>query len=330
MHPDPSRDPAGARWRDRLPLLLAAALALLMALAPVFTHDGFILQVLFKTLLFGALGASWSLVGGFLGRISFGHGFFLGVGAYTTVLLMLDLHLSPLLGIPLGGLAAAAVAWLIAAPTLRLSGHYFAMATIGLLQIGLLGFTNLPWAGGASGLSVPIGNHPWMLLFRNRMPYYLIAVVLALLTFALVYFSSRSRLGYYWRAISGDEAAARSLGVSAQRCKLLGFALSAALTGVWGGFFAIYVGFIDPDSMFSLSTSVEIVLVAILGGAGSLYGPWRGAALLIPLGEMTRAAWGGSSGGADVLVYGLVIVAVTMFIPGGLTTLRRRHGLARG
>ncbi len=330
MHPDPSRDPAGARWRDRLPLLLAAALALLMALAPVFTHDGFILQVLFKTLLFGALGASWSLVGGFLGRISFGHGFFLGVGAYTTVLLMLDLHLSPLLGIPLGGLAAAAVAWLIAAPTLRLSGHYFAMATIGLLQIGLLGFTNLPWAGGASGLSVPIGNHPWMLLFRNRMPYYLIAVVLALLTFALVYFSSRSRLGYYWRAISGDEAAARSLGVSAQRCKLLGFALSAALTGVWGGFFAIYVGFIDPDSMFSLSTSVEIVLVAILGGAGSLYGPWLGAALLIPLGEMTRAAWGGSSGGADVLVYGLVIVAVTMFIPGGLTTLRRRHGLARG
>ncbi len=330
MHPDPSRDPAGARWRDRLPLLLAAALALLMALAPVFTHDGFILQVLFKTLLFGALGASWSLVGGFLGRISFGHGFFLGVGAYTTVLLMLDLHVSPLLGIPLGGLAAAAVAWLIAAPTLRLSGHYFAMVTIGLLQIGLLGFTNLPWAGGASGLSVPIGNHPWMLLFRNRMPYYLIAVALALLSFAVVYFSARSRLGYYWRAISGDEAAARSLGVPAQRCKLLGFALSAALTGVWGGFFAIYVGFIDPDSMFSLSTSVEIVLVAILGGAGSLYGPWLGAALLIPLGEITRAAWGGSSGGADVLVYGLVIVAVTMFIPGGLTTLRRRHGLARG
>jgi branched-chain amino acid transport system permease protein len=330
MQADLPLDPAPGRWRARAPLLLASCLALLMALAPLFTHDGFILQVLFKTLLFGALGASWSLVGGFLGRISFGHGFFLGVGAYTTVLLMLDLHVSPLLGIPLGGLAAAAVAWLIAAPTLRLSGHYFAMITIGLLQIGLLGTTNLSWAGGASGLSVPIGDHPWMLLFRNRMPYYLIAVALALLSFAAVYFSTRSRLGYYWRAISGDEAAARSLGVSAQRCKLLGFALSAALTGVWGGFFAIYVGFIDPDSMFSLSTSVEIVLVAILGGAGSLYGPWLGAALLIPLGEITRAAWGGSSGGADVLVYGLVIVAVTMFIPGGLTTLRRRHGLARG
>ena len=330
MHPDLSAQPAAGPWRQRLPLLLAAAVALLLALAPLFTHDAFILQVLFKTLLFGALGASWSLVGGFLGRISFGHGFFLGVGAYTTVLLMLDLHLSPLLGIPLGGLAAAAVAWLIAAPTLRLSGHYFAMITIGLLQIGLLGVTNLSWAGGASGLSVPIGNHPWMLLFRNRMPYYLLAVVLALLSFAVVYASSRSRLGYYWRAISGDEAAARSLGVPAQRCKLLGFALSAALTGVWGGFFAIYVGFIDPDSMFSLSTSVEIVLVAILGGAGSLYGPWLGAALLIPLGEVSRAAWGGSSGGADVLVYGLVIVAVTLFIPGGLTTLRRRHGVARG
>lgn len=318
------------RWRASVPLLVAAAIALALALVPLFTHDAFIVQILFKTLLFGGLGAAWSLVGGFLGRISFGHGFFLGVGAYTTVLLMLDLHLSPLLGIPLGGLAAAAVAWLIAAPTLRLSGHYFAMVTIGLLQIGLLVATNLSWAGGASGLSVPIGDQPWMLLFRNRMPYYLIAVLMALATYAVVQLCAHSRLGYYWRAISGDEAAARSLGVPAQHCKLLGFALSAALTGVWGGFFAIYVGFIDPDSMFNLSTSVEIVLVAILGGAGSLYGPWLGAALLIPLGEISRAAWGGSSGGADVLVYGLVIVVVSMFIPGGLTTLRRRHGVARG
>lgn len=316
--------------RHRLPLAVACLIALLLMLAPLFVHDAFVLQILFKVLLFGALGAAWNMVGGFLGRISFGHAFFLGVGAYTTLLLLLDLHVSPLIGIALGGVAAAAVAWAVAAPTLRLSGHYFAMATIGLLQIGLLTLTNLPWAGGASGLSAPIGQQPWLLLFRSRVPYYLIAVGLALATYVLTHVTAHSRLGYYWRAISGDESAARSLGVPAQRCKLIAFALSAAITGVWGGFFAIYLGFIDPESMFSLALSVQIVLVTILGGMASLYGPWLGAAALIPLAELTRAHWGDTGGGADVLIYGMAILVVTLFLPGGLLTLRRRHGAARG
>ncbi len=313
--------------RPHLPVLLACVLAVPLALAPMVVHDAFWLQILFNVLMFGALGAAWNLVGGFLGRISFGHGFFLGLGAYTTMLL-LDAHVSPLLGIAVGGAAAALVAWLIAAPTLRLSGHYFAMLTIGLLQIGLLAVTNLSWAGGASGLSAPIGNQPWMLLFRDHVPYDVIAVALALLTYLVTHVSAHSRMGFYWRAISGDEAAARSLGVAAQRYKLAAFALSAALTGVWGGFFALYVGFIDPGSMFSLSLSVRIVLVAILGGSASLYGPWLGALALVPVAELTRAYWGGSSSGADVLVYGLVILLVTLFLPGGLLKLRRRDGAA--
>lgn len=311
-------------------LLAAVVLAACAAAVPLFVKDAFILQIVFKVLLFGALGTAWNLVGGFLGRISFGHGFFLGVGAYTTLLLLLHLHLSPLAGVPVGAAVAAAIAWLIGGPTLRLSGHYFAMVTIGLLQIGLLAMTNWTWAGGASGLDVPIGNAPLMLLFSGRVPYYLIAVALALATFAVTYFAVHSRLGFYWRAIRGDEAAARSLGVPANRSKLLAFTLSAALTGLWGGLFALYVGFIDPDSMFSLSLSVEIVLVAILGGMGSLYGPWLGAAILIPLGEGTRAYWGGSALGADVLIYGFAILIVTLFLPGGLLTIWRRHGVARG
>lgn len=311
-------------------LVGAVVLAALVATVPLFVKDAFLLQILFRVLLFGALGAAWNLVGGFLGRISFGHGFFLGLGAYTTLLLLLNLHLSPLIGIPAGAALAAFTAWLIGGPTLRLSGHYFAMVTIGLLQIGLLAVTNWSWAGGASGLEVPIGDAPWMLLFRGRTPYYLIGVLLALATFAVTYVAVHSRLGFQWRAISGDEAAARSLGVPAQRSKLLAFTLSAALTGLWGGFFALYVGFIDPESMFSLSLSVELVLVAILGGMGSLYGPWLGAAILIPLGEGTRAWWGGSSLGADVLIYGFAILVVTLFLPGGVLTIGRRRGAARG
>jgi branched-chain amino acid transport system permease protein len=319
--------PAKARY-SRAPLVAAVALAAVFALAPVFISDQFTIQVLLQVLLFGALGAAWNLVGGFLGRVSFGHGVFVGVGAYTTILLLQHLKLTPLIGIPVGALVSALLAYIVGGPTLRLSGHYFAMATIALLQIGLLLMVNWDWAGGAVGLEAPIGEAPWMLLFRSKVPYYWIAVALALLTFLLTYFLVHSRTGFYWRAINGDEAAARSLGVPADRYKMLAFVLSAGITGAWGGFFAMYVGFIDPESMFSLTMSVQVVLVAILGGVGTLVGPWIGAALLLPLSEGTRVLWGSSGLGLDLLVFGLAILLVTMFLPGGLITLRGRRGSA--
>ncbi len=202
------------------------------------------------------------------------------------------------------------------------------MATIALLQIGLLLMVNWSWAGGAVGLEAPIADAPWMLLFRTKVPYYWIALALAFLTFLATYLLVHSRTGFYWRAINGDEAAARSLGVPADRYKMLAFVLSAGMTGVWGGFFAMYVGFIDPESMFSLTMSVQVVLVAILGGVGTLVGPWLGAAVLLPLSEGTRVAWGSSGLGLDLLIFGLAILLVTLFLPGGLVTLRRRRGTA--
>lgn len=325
MNPTKEKDPrAVPRW----PLAAAALICAALALVPVLVNDSFILQVLLLTVMFGALGACWNLVGGFLGRVSFGHGVFVGVGGYATLLLLHHLKVTPLIGIPLGGLLSAGLAWLVGGPTLRLSGHYFAMATIALLQIGLLLLINWEWAGGAVGLEAPIGNAPWMLLFRSKVPYYWIAVGLAFATFCATYFLVHSRAGFYWRAINGDEAAARSLCVPADRYKMLAFVVSAGLTGAWGGFFAMYVGFIDPESMFSLTLSVQVVLVAILGGVGTLVGPWIGAALLLPLSEGTRVMWGSSGLGLDLLVFGLAILLVTMFLPGGLVTLRGRRGSA--
>ncbi|MFY2987296.1 branched-chain amino acid ABC transporter permease, partial [Achromobacter xylosoxidans] len=220
------KDGAGSgvpKW----PVAVALAAAVLLALVPLVVTDSFTLQVLLLAIMFGALGACWNLVGGFLGRISFGHAVFVGVGGYTTLLLLHHLKLTPLLGIPLGGLISAALAWLVGGPTLRLSGHYFAMATIALLQIGLLLMINWDWAGGAVGLEAPIGDAAWMLLFRSKVPYYWIAVGLAFLTFCATYFLVHSKTGFYWRAINGDEAASRSLGVPADRYKMLAFVLSA-------------------------------------------------------------------------------------------------------
>ena len=309
----------------------AAVLALavvLLAAFPLVVGDPFYQQVVVMMLMYGALGAAWNLVGGFLGRVSFGHAVFLGLGAYTT-LLLLRTHVTPWLGIPVGGLVAAAIAFVVGRPTLRLSGHYFAMATLALLAVTHVLVVNWSWAGGAVGLEAPIANNAWLLLFRSRAPYYWIAFVLALFTLCATFALARAKAGYYWRAINGDEAAARSLGVPADRYKMLAFALSAALTGVWGGFYSIYIGFIDPDSAFSLTLSIQIVLVAILGGVGTIIGPWLGAALLIPLAEGTRIAMGGSGSGLDLLLYGLAIILVSLFLPSGLVTLRLRRGAAR-
>lgn len=306
--------------------LLVAVVALVVF--PFLVPDPFSQQVVVMMLMYGALGAAWNLVGGFLGRVSFGHAVFLGIGAYTTLLLLQSLHLSPWIGIPLGGVVAAVVAFIVGRPTLRLTGHYFAMATIALLAVAQLLVVNWSWAGGATGVEAPIANNAWMLLFSSKAPYYWLAFALALLTLWATVALVRSRTGYYWRAINGDEAAARSLGVPVERYKMRAFVLSAALTGVWGGFYAIYIGFIDPDSAFNLTLSIQIVLVAILGGIGSLAGPWLGAAVLIPLGEGMRVALGSSGSGYDLLLYGLAIILVSLFLPKGLITLRLRRGSA--
>ncbi|AKJ70456.1 ABC transporter permease [Pandoraea thiooxydans] len=296
---------------------------------PFIVTDPYSQQIVVMALMYGALGAAWNLVGGFLGRVSFGHAVFLGLGAYTTLLLLHHAHLSPWLGIPLGGVVAAVVAFVVGRPTLRLTGHYFAMATIAVLSVAQLLVVNWDWAGGATGVEAPIANSAWLLLFRSKAPYYWIAFALALFTLWATIALVRSKTGFYWRAINGDEAAARSLGVPAERYKMRAFVLSAALTGVWGGFYGVYIGFIDPDSAFNLTLSVQIVLVAILGGVGSIAGPWLGAAVLIPLAEGTRVALGSSGQGMDLLLYGLAIVLVSLFLPSGLITLRLRRGSAR-
>lgn len=313
------------RWGARVLAVTAAGFAAF----PFVVADPFYQQIVVMGLMFGALGAAWNLVGGFLGRISFGHAGFLGLGAYTTLLLLHQLKLSPWFGIPLGGIVAATAAFVVGKPTLRLSGHYFAMATLALLAVAQVLMVNWSWAGGAVGVEAPIANSVWLLLFRSRAPYYWIACVLALCTWCTTFALVRSKTGYYWRAINGDEAAARSLGVPADRYKMLAFVVSAAITGVWGGFYAIYIGFIDPESAFSLTLSIQIVLVAILGGVGTIIGPWLGAALLIPLAEGTRIAMGGSGRGIDLLLYGLAIILVSLFLPSGLITLRLRRGPAR-
>lgn len=306
----------------------AAALALLAALAfpAVFTLP-FPRHVMIMIFLYGALAAAWNILAGYCGQISLGHAVFFGVGAYTSSLLVARAGISPWIGMLAGALLAVVVSQVIGYPVFRLRGHYFAIATIAVGEIAQTLAANWEWAGGARGLFVPIKRPDSLVNFQfheSKAVYYYIAFGLLLLALGVTRWLERSRHGYYFRAIREDQDAAASLGVDVAREKRRAMALSAALTALGGTFWAQYLLYVDPESVFPLSLSILICLVAVLGGVGTLWGPIVGAAVLVPLSEGTRIWLGGGGKAVDLLVYGALIVAIAVARPDGLVGLARR------
>ena len=192
-------------------------------------------------------------------------------------------------------------------------------------EIAVIAVTNWEFAGGAVGLFLPVeGGGLAAFRFEGKRGYYYVAAALLAVALCVSVTLRRSRAGYYWRAIREDQAAARSVGVPALRYKQLAIAISAALTAMAGTFYAQYVLFIDPPSVLPLSLSIQICLVPVLGGVGTVAGPLLGAAVLVPLSESTRVYLGGSGRSLDLVVYGLLIMVIAAFEPAGLVGLARR------
>ncbi|HZX66500.1 MAG TPA: branched-chain amino acid ABC transporter permease, partial [Myxococcales bacterium] len=308
------------------------ALAILATAALVFplvVRGPFPQHLAILVMLYALLGCAWNFLGGFAGQISLGQAIFFGAGAYTSTLLAQNLALSPWLGMIAGALVAAVLAVVIGYPCFRLSGHYFAIATIAIGEIASIAVTNWDFAGGAVGLFLPVGSEGLASLqfHRSKLGYYYVLAAMLAGALALSGWLRRGRAGYYWRAIREEEAAARSVGVPALRFKQIAIAISAALTACAGTFYAQYVLFIDPGSVLPLSLSIQICLVAVLGGAGTVVGPLLGAAVLVPLSEASRVLLGGSGRSLDLVVYGLLIMLISVFEPAGLAGLARRVGL---
>ncbi|HYV66602.1 MAG TPA: branched-chain amino acid ABC transporter permease, partial [Myxococcales bacterium] len=196
---------------------------------------------------------------------------------------------------------------------------------IAIGEIAGIAVTNWDLAGGAVGLFLPVeGEGLAAFKFGDKLGYYYVIAAFLALSLLLAAWLRRGRPGYYWRAIREDQAAARSVGVPATRYKQLAIAISAALTAMAGTFYAQYVLFIDPPSVLPLSLSIQICLVVVLGGAGTLVGPLLGAAVLIPLSAATNVALGGSGKSLDLVVYGLLIMLIAVFEPAGLVGIARR------
>jgi branched-chain amino acid transport system permease protein len=241
---------------------------------------------------------------------------------------------SPWLGMLAGGIAATLFALVIGWPCFRLKGHYFAIATIAVAEILQVLFTNWEYAGGAVGLYLPMQQQGWAAMqFNSKLPYYYIALGLLVVTLLVCLAVEKTYLGHYFRAIKDEPDAARSLGISLTRYKLVAISASSFLTACGGTLYAQKELFIDPGSVMTTSLSVKIALVAILGGVGSLFGPVLGAGILISIEEASRRFFGGTGRGTDLIIYGAIIVIVAVFFPkgvmGGIEAVRKRFGTAK-
>jgi branched-chain amino acid transport system permease protein len=304
---------ARSRRRD---LIVAFCLAAIAAVVPLFVKDSYVQNIMVLTLMWGALSQSWNILSGYCGQISLGHALYFGIGAYTTTLLFTKFGVLPWFGMVGGGLISAVIAMALGYPCFRLRGHYFVIATIVIAEIGLLLFHNWDWAGAAMGIEIPVRGDSWLKFQfpRSKLPYFYFALALACVAWFVTWWLEDSKWGYWWRAVKDNPDAAESLGVVVFNSKMGAAAVSAFLVAVGGSFYAQFVSYIDPESIMGFHISLLMALPAVLGGIGTLWGPMLGAVILIPLTELTRSFIGGSGRGVDLIVYGGLIIAISLAI----------------
>jgi branched-chain amino acid transport system permease protein len=314
----------------RRAIWISVALALVIAY-PLLFSTPFQQRLGALVLLYAIAASAWNIVGGYAGQVSVGHVVFFGCGAYAAMGAYHHFHLPPMVGIPAGIAFAVGIAASIGVPTLRLSGHYFSMATIAVAELARLIVINTEYLGAAVGLSGPtVPRNVFDLSFISALPYYYLFLAILIITLLITWWMTNSRMGFYLRAIRDSERAARSLGAPASRTKLYAFMLSAGLTSVAGALYAMMFGFVDPESGLGILISVKMLIMAALGGAGMLFGPLVGAAILVPLEEISNSVLGGKGAGLAFVVYGAIIVLIARFQPGGILELVNRLLARRG
>ena len=314
---------AGALARHPAALLIFG----LSAIIPLFIRDAYFLDTLILILLWGALSSAWNVAGGYAGQVSIGHASFFGIGAYAAALVGTRWHQTPWLGMLVGVVLSLAAGAAIGYLSNRLKGPYFALSTIAFSQVLLIVASR--WRGLTSGSEgIPVPFRPGFgTLGLGHVAWVYVALVVALLYWAIQIWLDHSRFGYRLAGVREDEEAAQALGIPARRLKVIAVTASAALTSVCGTLWAQYIGFVDPFYVFSVDLSVRFALNTIIGGMGTAIGPFLGSILITSLETYLRATLSGMKSGLTgiyLIVYGTVLILVVRFVPDGLTGLATR------
>ena len=278
------------------------------------------LNIIAFTYLMGGLAAAWNIIGGFAGQFSLGHGVFFGIGAYLTAKLYIGYDLSPWITMVPAAIFAALVAMLISWPTFRLRGPFFAIATLAFNEVAFVIANHFDSVtGGPRGILIPFKAGFANMIFKERWQYAVLMFVFVALVIGSTVVLRRSRLGYYLLAVREDEDAARAAGINVLGVKLRGMALSAFLTSLGGTLFAMYLRFIDPPTLFTMTdVGVKFALLTLIGGIGTIFGPLLGAALVIPFENFLRAELANALPGINLVILGLLMVLAALFMKKGI------------
>ncbi|MBU6423520.1 MAG: branched-chain amino acid ABC transporter permease [Chloroflexota bacterium] len=304
----------------RDPYLVAISIAVLAALYPVVRpNDLTTLGLGFLTFVFIVQAIAWNLVGGVAGQVSFGFAAFFGTGAYVTAILWGKNGWDPVMTLPLAGLGAMIVALVVGLPTFRLQAQYFSIATIGVGEAARVIAINLDnVTGGASGLILPF-NVP------TKSWFYWAGLILATFAFLVSVWIRRHRFGLALFALRMDQSAAESLGVPTAIFKNIVHMIAAFLVGVSAGLYVTYLSYAHPDQVFGFDLSIGMVLMNVIGGIGTLWGPVLGALIYFPVRQMVLAD--PSLVAVNLLIFGALLILIVLFEPGGLLGLFARLGL---
>ncbi len=306
----------------KISVALLGALLLVLLIVPAAVDLGYLLQSAIVIFLYMYWACCWNIMGGFAGLFSMGNGIYIGLGAYTSAILWVELGLTPWLGMLAGGLVAGLVSLIIGYPTFKLKGIYYSLATFALLSVFKIIFTSNKYilgihTYGSDGYKIPVKVGFWNMQFSSKLSYYYIVIALVVIAVVVSLVISRSQMGYYFRAIKANQSSAASLGVNVVKLKLEAQFITAFLTGIGGAFYAQLMQYLGPTTIFGTDLSVTILILVIVGGSGTLWGPVVGAAILMPLNQFFRTALANYSGLATV-IYGVTLALMVFFAPGGI------------
>jgi branched-chain amino acid transport system permease protein len=309
------------------PYAMIALVAVLFASLPLLSASNQLINFMVFALIVTLAAQGWNILGGYGGQFSFGHAAFFGTGAYVMAVLQVRFGINPWIALPLGIAAGGAVGWVIGFLSFRakLRGSYFALVTLAFAEVFRIVANVTPMTGGAAGLLVRLDVNPLNFQFADRAVFYWLALGFVVACLVLTRMIERSRFGAQLVAVRENEEAARALGVDALAVKLRAISLSGAMTAAAGCLYVQKFLYLDASIAYGAWISVEALLAPIIGGIGTVFGPLLGAIVLLGLGEVTKqvlSAWtGGSIPGADLVVFGALLILTVAFSPRGMLGL---------